>query len=232
MQKDLENILKKIEQYNPISIFLYGSRARTDATEGSDYELGVLFKESEYIKRSVLNEGISETISIYPFKLEEVTRGSIDTPFNKNIYLHELKKTGETLFGEDVIKTIEPPAITTLDVLADTQFNLGRALSAVITHRDGSIKTAEELFSKSCLFAVRAFIIYRTRKLCSTYDEVVSSAKNLDLGEFSDLPQKALEVRKNALYDPNDLFRNISLLNQICIPQIREGLEVGEELIK
>ena len=231
MQIDLEKVLDELEKHNPVSIFLYGSRARTDATDESDYELGVLFPEHQYVKRSLLKEGMPDNVSVYPFKLEEFKIGNPDTPFNKNIYLQEIKKSGKTLRGEKVIEGMQVSAVTVLDVLMDVQFNLGYALGAVVAHRNESPETARMLFYKSCLFATRSLVVLKQKTLPTTYDEIVSVAQKLELGEFADLPQKALEVRKGAQLEPNDLFRNISFINQVIIPQIQSS-DSDEELIK
>lgn len=113
MDKDLQNALDSIQKHNPTSIFLYGSRARDDAIENSDYEVGVLFPIEQYVRRSVLNEAISNSkISVYPFKLEEFLQGNPDTPFNKSIYLREIKTTGKTLRGDRVVEGMQTPAVT------------------------------------------------------------------------------------------------------------------------
>ena len=78
---DIEKILDAIEGVcEPTSIFLYGSRARTDATEDSDYEIGVLLPEDKYVGRSVLRTVITEdSVSVFPFHLEQFQAGNPDT---------------------------------------------------------------------------------------------------------------------------------------------------------
>ncbi|OGZ59273.1 MAG: hypothetical protein A3F94_01595 [Candidatus Spechtbacteria bacterium RIFCSPLOWO2_12_FULL_38_22] len=52
MKVNLEKLIKDIEEaFNPASIFIYGSRARDDFYEGSDYEIGVLMKKNNYVSR-------------------------------------------------------------------------------------------------------------------------------------------------------------------------------------
>lgn len=110
-EKELEDVLDAVESVSsPTSIFLYGSQARTDAVSRSDYEIGVVFQEDKYVGRSVLRDVItSDKFNVYPFKLEALQTGSIDTPFQKKIYLRELVEAGRTLRGENVLGDMNPP---------------------------------------------------------------------------------------------------------------------------
>jgi len=120
---------------------------------------------------------------------------------------------------------MRPPSIGILDILSDAQFNLGYALAAIIAHRDGSTSTANLLFYKACLFGTRALIIEKTGKVPATYDEIVTEAKKLDLGEYADLIKTAYQSRQTGSYDPAMLFRNISYLNQFVVPLLRGQAE-------
>jgi len=224
---NIEKVLEKIEEVcEPSSIFLYGSRARTDATESSDYEIGVLLSEAKYVGRAVLREAVRDKgISIYPFKLEQFKSGNPDTPFNKKIYMRELIVSGKTLRGEKIIENMPIPSIDTVEVLSDAQFNLGYALASTIAHRDGSQQTANLLFYKSCLFGARSLVMEKLGKLPATYDEILANTKEIDLGEYADLVENAYQSRQSGSYEPTMLFKNISFLNQMVIPSIRKHLE-------
>lgn len=224
---DIEQVLNEIEKVcQPTSIFLYGSRARTDSTPGSDYEIGVLLPEDKYVGRSVLRGAVKDKgVSVYPFRLEQFKAGNPDTPFNKKIYLREVIASGKTLRGEKVIESMQLPSIETLDVLSDAQFNLGYALAATIAHRDGSEQTANLLFYKSCLFGVRSLIMEKTGKVPATYDDIVAEAELLELGEYADLVKAAYQARQSGTYDPAALFKNISFINQFVMPALRNRME-------
>lgn len=234
MTIDIEKILDNIEKAcEPTSIFLYGSRARTDATDNSDYEIGVLIPESKYVGRAVLREAVKDkNVSVFPFKLEQFQSGNPDTPFNKKIYMREVILNGRTLRGEKIIENMKAPSIETLEVLADAQFNLGYALASTIAHRDSSPQTANLLFYKSCLFGTRSLVMEKLGKLPATYDEIIAEAENLDLGEYTSLVNGAYQARQTGSYDPVMLFKNISYLNQFIIPAIRSRLEIeGNKVI-
>ena len=231
MPVDIEKAMDDIESVcEPTSIFLYGSQARTDATPGSDYEIGVLLPEDKYVGRSVLRSAVKEkNVSVYPFRLEQFQAGNPDTPFNKNIYMREVIVSGKTLRGENIIENIQPPSIEAIDVLSDAQFNLGYALAATIAHRDGSNATANLLFYKSCLFGTRALIMEKTGSVPATYDEIVAASANLDLGEYAELVQAAYGARQSGNYDSAMLFKNISYLNQLVVPALRDRMESGDD---
>lgn len=223
---DLEAVLDSIEKVcQSASIFLYGSQARTDATPHSDYEIGVLIPEEKYVGRAVLRSAINDVrVSAYPFRLEQFVAGNPDTPFNKKIYMRELIASGRTLRGDKVIESLQLPSVEVVDALSDAEFNLGYALAATIAHRDGAVATANLLFYKSCLLGARALIMTKLGELPATYDAIVEATGKLDLGEYQPLIKAAYEARQAGIYDPNALFKNISFLNQVVVPALRETL--------
>lgn len=79
------------------SVFLYGSRARTDFYEESDYEIGVLMEKDKYIGRSEIKKHFNlKGVNIFPFYYEDFVAGNPDTPFVKSIYMKEIIEAGKT----------------------------------------------------------------------------------------------------------------------------------------
>lgn len=221
----LSDVVEKIQKIcKPISIFLYGSRARNDFLENSDFEIGVLMEKEKYIKRSTISKEISEEwFSVYPFKYEDFIKNDIDTPFQKSIYAYELISTGKTLYGEKVIEKMKLPEINIIDIIQDLRFNLGYALASVISQRNKDFKTASMEFYKSCLFWARSLIVLELKKFPLSYDEIYNASKELDLGEYKELIETAYKVRKeNGKYQDRDLFQNISFLNKYIEPKLLE----------
>lgn len=125
MQDLAEPIRKITERYSLESIFLYGSRARADFLDESDYELGVIFQSENYISRSEIRTLVDDSrFSIYPFRRNEILNGTLDTPFQKTLYLWDIKTTGKTLWGETIVEELVPPKIQLLDLLQDIRFCL------------------------------------------------------------------------------------------------------------
>lgn len=226
----LEKVVSKIEGVcHPESIFLYGSRARGDFVYNSDFEVGVVLAEENYIGRSALKEAVADAdISVFPFRLEDLKNGSPDTPFNKNIYLRELKETARTLSGESIVENLEVPDISDVDLVSDAQFNLGMALSAVLVERGGDVETASPMFYKSCLFAAQALLIKTNQIFPKSYSEIAESAR--DIGgldsEYVTLIENAIAAR-NGEREPEtgDLYRNISFINQVVMPSLRDSIQ-------
>ena len=229
----MEEVVKLLtKHFKPISIFLYGSRARIDFLKRSDFEIGILFSKDNYVRRSKIKKVISKKgFNIYPFEYEEFLQGKIDTPFQKKIYLRELILAGKTLSGEKVIEKMKAPQISMMDLIQDLRFNLGYALASVISHRNGDKITASTEFYKSCLFATRTLIILKLRVFPLTYDEILENSKKLDLGEYKELVEKAYKIRngKNE-YEDKDLFQNISYLNEFIEPLLLESFEKSGNL--
>lgn len=217
MMKKLDTVLKKIlEICDPVSVFLYGSRARADFLKSSDFEIGVLIPTDRYVSRSELKRAVGEDgINIYPFRLEDFKSGIIDTPFQKIIYLRELVSAGKTLHGEKVVENMKAPAITVVDVMQDLRFNMGYALGALISHRNKDFKTASLEFYKSCLFGTRSLLILKKRKFALSYDEIFLLSKELNLDVYSNLVKTAYDCRVGKVkYSEMDIFQNISYLNK------------------
>jgi predicted nucleotidyltransferase len=219
------NLLNK--NFKPASIFLYGSRARTDFLEESDFEIGVVFLKDNYIGRSEIKKTINKKeFSIYPFEYKSFIAGKIDTPFQKKIHLYELVATGKTLSGEKIIEGMKLPQISVFDLTQDLRFNLGYALASVISHRNRDRKTASLEFSKSCLFATRCLEILKLEIVPLTYDEIFNLSKKIKLEEYEELFEKAYNVRnRKNKYKEEDLFQNISYLNKLIEPILLEFFE-------
>lgn len=123
---DLEKVIQVItDRFHPDSIFLYGSRARNDFLPESDYEVGVIFHDDNYVSRSEIRALIDNPLfSIYPFRRSEILNVTIDTPFQKTLYLWDISSTGKTIWGERMIEELILPEIHILDLLQDVRFSL------------------------------------------------------------------------------------------------------------
>lgn len=223
----LENVIDiLVQKFNPYSIFLYGSKATNTDNINSDYEIGVIFEDNKYISRQEISNSINDkNYSIFPFRLSEVMNYDIDTPFQKNIYLNILIKGGsKTLYGIPILQKLKAPTITTKDLLADINFNLGIALSAVRVYKSGNSILANDLFYKSCLYVTRDFIYFLSKKLCLSYNEIYNTSQKIEeLNEYKELLDMAHYLRNH----PNGenkiqlFYKNISYINKYILKRIQ-----------
>lgn len=222
---DIRNLADELINYTKArSVFLYGSRARTDFYADSDYEIGILMEKDKYIGRSEIKSKFNfKGINIFPFYYEEFIAYNPDTPFVKSIYMREIIEAGKTLAGEKIIENLKPPGIKLLDIIRDLRFNLGYSLAATHSYREGDNINASLHLAKSCLFGTRDYIILKLKKFPIPFDDIVELAKSLDLNYYSDLPFYAhkLRQRKEVLNERN-LFKNISYLNQLIEKELME----------
>lgn len=229
--EEVLNLLNK--NFKPISIFLYGSRARKDFTKRSDFEIGVLFSKENYVGRRKIKKIVNKSgFNIYPFEYETFLKGILDTPFQKKIYLRELILAGKTLSGKKVIEEMKPPQISIMDIIQDLRFNLGYAFASMHSNRNGDKKVASYEFYKSCLFATRDLEILQLRVFPIAFDEILNLSKKLNLGEYQKLVEKAFNCRKGEQeYEEQDIFKNISYLNEFIEPLLLESFENNGNLV-
>lgn len=224
----MEQIQKLIDELlsftNAKSIFLYGSRARTDFYNESDYEIGVLMDSKKYVSRGEIKTKFNlKGINIFPFYYDDFIKYDPDTPFVKSIYIREIIEAGKTLAGEKVIENLKPPEIKLLDVIQDLRFNLGYSLAATHSHREGDFINASLHLAKSCLFGTRDYIILKLKKFPISFDEIVESSKSLNLEDYSNLPRYARGLRKGEeKINEQNLFKNISYLNKFIEKEVME----------
>ncbi|MCX6812932.1 MAG: hypothetical protein NTV77_00350 [Candidatus Azambacteria bacterium] len=224
--ENIQNIIDSLQKFtNAKSIFLYGSRARTDFYNESDYEVGVLIEKDKYISRGDIKDKFNfKGINIFPFYYEEFIAYNPDTPFVKSIYMREIIEAGKTLTGEKIIENLKPPEIKLLDIIQDLRFNLGYSLAATHSYREGDNVNASLHLLKSCLFGTRDYIILKLQKFPIPFDEILELSRSLDLKKYSDLPSYAYKLReREEKIDENKLFANISYLNKFIEKELLEA---------
>jgi len=224
----LDRVLKKIEKLcNPVSVFIYGSRSRSDFLRTSDFELGVLLPQKRYIGRSKIRKSIKQKgFNIYPFEYESFIKYNIDTPFQKSIYLRELVLGGKTLRGRKVIESMKPPSIKVIDILQDLRFGLGLAFAAMHSYRNKDRITASFEFYKSCLYGLRCLEILKLKKFPLGYDEIYKLSKKVKLDEYKTLVATAYKIRKGKVKIKEQyIFKNISFLNDFIEKQLIQYFE-------
>ncbi|MDP4009393.1 MAG: nucleotidyltransferase domain-containing protein [Candidatus Shapirobacteria bacterium] len=221
IDKVLRNI---IDISKPISVFLYGSRVRNDFESDSDYEIGIIYKESKKWSRQQLKELNSyENVKIYPFSLEELESGEIDTPFPKAIYLKTISEESVCLYGEKLENIISPIKIDKDDLFEATGFCLGRAYSAVVSSKQNDLVATRDGFTKSGLYGIQLLIFVKTGNFVTSYKEMENKYLNLIPDEFKDLVKHIFDVRKNvATVAIPYLYKNISFLNKVVLKTIKD----------
>lgn len=204
-----EAVTRITKRFSPISIFVYGSRAREDFLDESDYEIGVIFDEGSRARRSELAEVAPEGCMIYPFTAQGIHSGMIDTPFQPHIFLRELSIASRTVWGERVVEGLFPPPIRLFDIAEDVRFHAGLALAALISMRNGDSISASWFFYKSCLYSMRAALILHEGEFLVNYEDIAARTE-------ADLPRIALDIRHGrTTLSQQDVFRNISFINSL-----------------
>ena len=225
IQKIAEDIYKK---FKPVSVFLYGSRARDDFKEDSDFEIGVIQNQKGDIARTDLKEFVrNKSILVYPFVKSELENFSLNTPFQKEIYMYELIKAGKTLAGAKFIENITSPKIMTVSLIERLGFDLGQALAAVFAFRQKDDVNSSMEFAKSCLFGTRVLEIFELGKFAFTFDEIFELSKEFDLEDYREVIDHAFWVRKNKTRPREKLlYKNIEYLNKFIKDRIIEDYKI------
>lgn len=232
--RDISTVLDHIEsKAKAVSIFIYGSRARTDYKEGSDYEIGILFKrDSKWSRAQLATLHQRAGLNLYPFVLEDFLEYKLDTPFPKAIYIRELISSARTVRGEAIVEQMENPEIKLSDTMEEVMYALARSIGAVLSSRRGDLITTSIQFVKSNLFGTRALLIAEQSAFPISYDEIYKAAQELDLDNDSKTVIKhAIDVRKGKMLNPEFMYKNISYLNQIVYPKIKSRLANGDSVL-
>jgi hypothetical protein len=231
----LENVLNDIESLcQPVSTFLYGSRARTDFNEASDFEIGVLIPQEKYVRIHEIRKAIRHKgISVYPFRYEDFISGKIDTPFQKSIFLRSLILSGRTLRGHKVLENMIAPPIRVIDVVQDLRFHIGVAVYALLSHRHGDTHTATSGYYKSCLFGTRSLEILMLREFPVSYDVIFELSKKLNLEKYSSLVINSYDLRQGrTTLDDTNLFKNIAYLSEFVEqPLMKHYSNFGNDIL-
>lgn len=232
--KEIDKIFDKVvEKAKPVSIFIYGSRARGDFNKESDYEVGVLFKnERKWSRRELKELHNLDNLNLYPFVYEDFINYSVDTPFPTVIYLRDILMSAKTVRGKEVVEKMELPEIKISDLLERATFDMGCAFCAILSSRQNDWVTASSEFAKSVLLGARNLVALQTKKFPIQYREITEESLKLGLGtEYDDLIKHALDVRSGAKPDMVQLYTNITFLKQIVIQKIKDKLKTGDKVI-
>jgi predicted nucleotidyltransferase len=234
LSTEVKEVLDKIyKQTKPVSIFIYGSRARGDYKKDSDYEVGILFHRGKALLRRELKQLHDlSNLNLYPFIYEDFINYSLDTPFPKAVYLREILEGAQTVIGKKVVEKMEPPAVKTSDLLEVGIFQVAYALGAILSSRQEDWITTGIQFTKSTLFGARALVILETNKFPLEYDQIALHALSLELDpEYKDVIRHAIDVRKGTKIDTQQLYTNLTFLNQIVVRRIKDELKSGNKTL-
>lgn len=220
-----EIIDRTLEHFAPLSIFLYGSRARDDFLPCSDYEIGILFDRTNMVDECKLQDTINadSQFRIYPYELESFIAGNFDLPFETAIFLKKVAFRGITIWGEQIIENMKTPPVTVTSIMRDIKFQIGRASDAIVCGNSGYDKIAAQLFFKSCLLGCKDLIILETRTFPSSYKEILYSSKNIELQEYGGITDKAYKARVDGTFEKKDLLNNVWFLNKFVERRIIES---------
>ncbi|MSU76033.1 nucleotidyltransferase domain-containing protein [Patescibacteria group bacterium] len=228
-----DQVVELLGRFKPKSVFLYGSRARQDFTERSDYEIGALFREAAYVPRSKIAEAVQiDGVNVYPFVYEDLLAGKVDTPFQQAIYLRELSEGAKTIHGEKVVEKLKAPPISTVDLMQEIAFDKGVAVAAVRARQEKDAISTSVNFAKSCLFGTRVLEILELQEFPIEYDQIYALSAKVVPAEHQDVVEAAQRVRKGGEMVRDDIFRNIALLNQYVEPRVLKAFhENGDAVV-
>ncbi len=233
IDKKILSVLETIfEKTKPVSIFLYGSRARRDFKRDSDYEIGIIYGKFKTSRSELAKMHNLKNLVIYPFLLNEIINYELDTPFPKAIYLKELIETGKTILGEKILEKMEAPKIRTVDLIERTAFDIGSAMAAIRSFRNNDLVSTSINF-KSALFGARVLEILKLKKFPYTYDEIYQVSQELELEkDYRELLDNAIKIRDKGKIEEKYLYKNISFLNQVVMTEVKKDYrEKGDRII-
>lgn len=206
-----------IEIYNktsPETIFLYGSHARGDFIKESDYEIGILYKSEQRVRREDLAAMHSiQNLHLYSFPLQEFILYDVQIPFTRAIYFRELLEKGAiTVLGKSILENMKPPHILMSDILEELSFDKARALSAMLSFRRNDMYSASDHLIKSCLYASKMYLLLEKGTFISRYDEILKHIQASSIEQnYLLLIEYVLQIRSKKIpLDLKKIYENIS----------------------
>lgn len=226
----LDIVMNKVK---PESVFIYGSRARDDFKEDSDYEVGVLFERDKKVGRAQLAQlHTVDGLNLYPFILEDLREYKMYTPFPKAVYLRELITGAHTVRGAEIIDRMEPPEIKLSDIMEEVMYALARSIGAVLSYRQGDQVTTSVQFAKSNLFGTRALVVLEKQQFPISYNQIYEAAQSLELDDDSKTTiEHAMAIRRGSSINPDFIYKNITYLNQVVYPRVKSELAKGDRVV-
>ncbi len=234
LTKEIEKVVNLVVQKStPVSVFVYGSRARDDYEAKSDFEVGVLYEEGkEWGRRDLARLHKVEGLNIYPFKIKDFCEYKLDTPFPKVLYMREMVGSAQTVTGEKVLESLALPEVRLMDLFEGAVFEVATAYAAYRSEKEKDHVTAAISFTKSVFFGTRVLLVLRKSAFSFTYTQILEESRGLDLKkEYRDLLEHAMEVRKGSGIKWDTLFTNISFQNKAVLREVRDALIEGDRVV-
>lgn len=145
-------------------------------------------------------------------------------PFEKNIYINSLIYGGaKTLYGEKIIESITPPKIEVINLIKDTSFNLGVALSAVQVCKISNFELVNSLLYKSFFYSLRNLISFKTGKLVNGYTNIYKASETIIIPlEYHELLENCYKLRENIITKIDSIlfYKNISFISKYVMEQL------------
>ena len=217
-RNNLDIVVRELKGYYPVSVFIFGSRARNDNHERSDWEIGVIFDEQYFLSKETLDALVSppENIHLYPYRYNILLEGKIEAPFPQAMFLTEILLTGKTIYGKKVVETLPLPLITPTDLLEEINFSLARATDAIVAYQNKNEIVARKLFWKSCLFGTRALILLYLKRFPCDYKEIVELSTKVGTEREIKIVMRAYQARNQKIFiSVNMLYQNLFYLTSI-----------------
>lgn len=144
----------------------------------------------------------------------------------KNIYIFNLINGGaKTIFGENIIENMVSPKINKIDLIKDTCFNLGVALSAVQVNKENNTNLAHQLMYKSFFYSLRNLLFLKTGTIINGYNNIYKAGQKLNLPEeYLILIETCHKLRNESADKINQtlFFKNISFINKYVLELIEK----------
>ena len=124
--------------------------------------------------------------------------------------------------AEDILSKLKP-TLNIPDLLEVVYFELGYAVSSLLSYRSEDWTTASITFHKSVLFGARVYLYAKYGEFPGTYNEIANNFVMHSEGieeRYVNLVRSAIAVRRGDQIDKLALYTNISFLNKLVLPTV------------
>jgi len=208
MNIDLKNYLKElvenlVKEYDPVSIYVYGSFATNEAVDTSDIDLGFIIndKKPNFNEIKELEEEFNKRNNI-KVRIYYFDPNNFKAPFTHSIFIRRMMESNVLLYGKPLNEVFERPKIDLFDIERELGYERAGLIELYKRLRENKFDRENKddlceyiLYMAACLEMLNGIFPKSFKEMAENYS-----------GEFSDFVKQMYEIRSKNESITKELF--------------------------